>query len=53
VLYGTEMLRNGQVSQTLQWPVFWLPWAIGFCCAAVALVLAYGLFHPDREVIKP
>jgi TRAP-type C4-dicarboxylate transport system permease small subunit len=53
VLYGTEMLRNGQVSQTLQWPVFWLPWAIGFCCAVVALVLAHGLLHPDREMIKP
>jgi TRAP-type C4-dicarboxylate transport system permease small subunit len=53
VVYGVEMLRSGQVSQTVQWPVFWLPWAIGFCCAVVVLVLAHNLTHPGREMIKP
>jgi TRAP-type C4-dicarboxylate transport system permease small subunit len=53
VLYGVEMYRSGQVSQTLQWPVFWLPWAIGFCCGVVVLVLGHNLLHPDQEVIQP
>jgi TRAP-type C4-dicarboxylate transport system permease small subunit len=53
VLYGVEMLRSGQVSQTLQWPLFWLPWAIGFCCSVVVLVLGHNLLHPDQEMIKP
>lgn len=51
VLYGTEMYRTGQVSQTLQCPIFWVPWAIGFCCGVVVLVLGHHLLHPDREVV--
>ncbi len=53
VLYGVEMLRSGQVSQTLQCPIFWLPWAIGVCCGMVVLVLGHHLLHPDQEVVRP
>ncbi len=53
VLYGLDFRRTGQVSQTLQLPVFWVPYVIGFCCAIVVLVVAHSLLHPDREMIKP
>lgn len=53
VLYGLDFQRTGQVSQTLQLPVFWVPHAIGFCCAIVVLVIGYNLVHPGREMIKP
>lgn len=53
VLYGLDFYRNGQVSQTLQLPVFWVPYVIGFCCAVVVLVVGHSLIHPDREMIKP
>jgi TRAP-type C4-dicarboxylate transport system permease small subunit len=53
VLYGLDFRRTGQVSQTLQLPVFWVPYVIGFCCAIVVLVVAHSLTHPDREMIKP
>jgi len=53
VLYGFELHRNGQVSQTLQLPVFWVAHAIGICCFVVVLVIAYNLTHPGREMIKP
>ncbi len=53
VLYGLDFQRTGQVSQTLQLPVFWVPYVIGFCCAIVVLVIAYNLLHPGREMIKP
>lgn len=52
-IYGVEMYRNSQVSQTLQWPLFWLPWAIGFSCGVVVLVLGHHLMHPDQEVVRP
>ena len=53
VLYGLDFYRNGQVSQTLQLPVFWVPYVIGFCCAVVVLVVGPSLIHPDREMLKP
>ncbi len=53
VIYGFELHRNGQVSQTLQLPVFWVAHAIGVCCFVVVLVIGYNLTHPGREMIKP
>jgi TRAP-type C4-dicarboxylate transport system permease small subunit len=53
VLYGLDFHRTGQVSQTLQLPVSWVPYVIGFCCAVVVLVTGYNLVHPGREMIKP
>jgi len=47
------MYISGQVSQTLQMPLFWLPWIIGICCFAAALVVVYQLLFPRQEMIKP
>jgi len=52
-IYGMNLYRLGQVSQTLQIPVFWIPYVIGFCCSIVVLVIGYNLAHPGREMIKP
>ena len=52
-IYGMNLHRIGQVSQTLQLPVFWVPYVIGFCCSIVVLVIGYNLVHPGREMIKP
>ena len=53
VLYGAELYRAGRVSDTLQVPLFWVPYVMGVCCFVVVLVIAYNLFHPGREMIKP
>lgn len=53
VLYGCDIRSTGQVSQTLQLPVFWIPFVISFCCCVSALVILYNLTHPRREMIKP
>jgi TRAP-type C4-dicarboxylate transport system permease small subunit len=52
-LYGGEMRDSGQVTQTLQLPIFWLPWVIGVCCFVMLLVILYNLLHPNKEMIKP
>lgn len=53
LLYGMELYRSKQVTQTLQWPIFWLPMVIGVCCFVVALVVVHHLVYPRRELIKP
>ena len=52
-IYGLDLYRTGQVSQTLQLPVFWIPYVIGFCCGIVVLVIGHNLLHPGQEMIKP
>ncbi len=52
-IYGSELQANGQVTQTLRMPVFWVPWVIGVCCLVTGLVIAYHLVHPNKEMIKP
>lgn len=53
IVYGVDLRRVGQVTQTLEWPIFWLPWFIGVCCFVVMLVITFHLLCPKRELIKP
>jgi TRAP-type C4-dicarboxylate transport system permease small subunit len=53
IVYGIRLHETGLVSQTLQLPVFWVPYVIGVCCGVVVLVIAYNLAHPGREMLKP
>ncbi|MCF7959027.1 MAG: TRAP transporter small permease [Phycisphaerae bacterium] len=52
VNYGTELHRIGQVTQTLQLPVFWISYVIGGCCLVMTLVLLHQLIQPGREVME-
>jgi TRAP-type C4-dicarboxylate transport system permease small subunit len=52
VLYGLYFRRVGQVSQTSEIPIFWVPCAIGVCCAVVVLVIAHDLVCPKRGLAK-
>ncbi|MBN1124738.1 MAG: TRAP transporter small permease [Sedimentisphaerales bacterium] len=51
-VYGAQLHASGQVSQTLQMPVFWVPYVIGVCCGVVVLVIFHNLVCPRREMIK-
>jgi TRAP-type C4-dicarboxylate transport system permease small subunit len=53
VLYGHQMKLAGQVTQTLQLPLFWLPYLIAVSFVIVLLVILYNLMHPGKEMIKP
>jgi TRAP-type C4-dicarboxylate transport system permease small subunit len=53
VLYGLDFLSSNRVSQTLQAPLFWLPWTFAACCFVVALVILYNLTHPGKVMIQP
>ena len=53
VRYGLSLRAGGEVTPTLQIPVFWAPFAIAVGCGATALVVLYNLFHPGRTMIRP
>ena len=52
-LYGNSLNASGQVSQTLQWPIFWLPYLFAVSFAVMVLVILQNLFRPGKEMIKP
>ncbi len=53
VHYGHSLHQRGEVSMTLQLPIFWVPYVLAFSCALVVLVKLYHLTHPGRPMIQP
>lgn len=53
ISYGTKLRSSGEVSMTLQLPVFWVPYVMAFSCAQVVLVTLWHLLHPGKPLIKP
>lgn len=53
IRYGTSLWRSGEVSMTLQLPIFWVPYVMAFACVVVVLVTIYHLFHPGKSLLKP
>jgi TRAP-type C4-dicarboxylate transport system permease small subunit len=53
VHYGVRLRTSGEVSMTLQMPVFWVPYVMAFSCVVVVLVTLYHLFHPGKTLLKP
>jgi TRAP-type C4-dicarboxylate transport system permease small subunit len=51
--YGNSLRAKGEVSMTLQWPVFWVPYVLGVSCGLVVLIKLYHLTHPGRPMIRP
>jgi len=52
-IYGNSLRRTGEVSLTLQIPIYWVAHVIGVALAITVLVKIYNLLHPGREMIKP
>lgn len=53
VRYGFILRRSGEVTSTLQLPVFWIPWVFAASFATVFMVTLYHLLHPGRSLLKP
>lgn len=51
--YGHSFYTTGQVSQTLQLPLFWLPYVMAFCCWVMVAIKFYHIAHPGRSLLKP
>lgn len=50
--YGMSLKQNGQVTSTLQLPVYWVLYILAFSCAVVVLVISYHLLRPGKEMIE-
>jgi TRAP-type C4-dicarboxylate transport system permease small subunit len=53
IQYGNSLKRSGEVSLTLQLPVFWVPYVLAASCGLVVLIKLHHLTHPGRPMIKP
>jgi TRAP-type C4-dicarboxylate transport system permease small subunit len=51
--YGNSLRSKGEVSMTLQLPIFWVPYVLGISCILVVLIKVYHLSHPGKPMIKP
>ncbi|HEY5912611.1 MAG TPA: TRAP transporter small permease [Verrucomicrobiae bacterium] len=51
--YGNSLRQKGEVSMTLQLPVFWVPYVLAASCVLVVLIKLYHLTHPGKPMIKP
>jgi TRAP-type C4-dicarboxylate transport system permease small subunit len=50
--YGNRFLRNGEVTSTIELPVFWVPWLMAAAFGVTALVVVFHLVYPGREMVK-
>ncbi len=51
--YGYTLYTTGQVSLTVQLPLFWLPYVMAFCCWVIVAIKIYHIFHPGQSLLKP
>jgi TRAP-type C4-dicarboxylate transport system permease small subunit len=50
---GFRFLRSGEVTQTIELPVFWVPWVMAAAFALTSLVVFFHLIHPGRDLSRP
>ncbi len=48
--YGLRFLKNGEVTSTIEVPVFWVPWLMSVAFIVTAMVVLFHLFYPGREL---
>lgn len=48
--YGLQFLKNGEVTNTIEVPVFWVPWLMSAAFAVTSLVILFHLIYPGREL---
>ena len=53
VKYGQSLKRSGEVTMTLEIPLYGVMYLIAFSCVVVSLVVLYNLLNPKKELIKP
>jgi TRAP-type C4-dicarboxylate transport system permease small subunit len=53
IQYGNSLKRSGEVSSTVQLPIFWVPYVLAASCVLVVLIKVYHLSHPGKSMLKP
>lgn len=50
--YGLRLFKSGDVSPTLEVPLFWIPWVIAAAFVVTALTVVFHLVNPTKELMK-
>jgi TRAP-type C4-dicarboxylate transport system permease small subunit len=50
--YGAAFLKNREVTDTIEIPVFWVPWLMAFAFTVTVLVVLFHLIFPGRELVR-
>lgn len=49
---GINLFKEGEVTPTLQIPVFWLSWLVALMSLITAVITLYHLIRPGKELLK-
>jgi TRAP-type C4-dicarboxylate transport system permease small subunit len=49
---GGALFRSGEVTPTLEIPMFWVAYVVAFSCGITALVMLHHLVWPGREILE-
>jgi TRAP-type C4-dicarboxylate transport system permease small subunit len=52
VVYGQQLLRNGEVTATIGLPLFWVPWLMAVSFAVTAVIVVFHLLYPGRRMVQ-
>ena len=53
ILFGSSLKRSGEVSLTVQLPMFWVPYVLAASCVLVILIKLYHVSHPGKPMLEP
>jgi TRAP-type C4-dicarboxylate transport system permease small subunit len=51
--FGQRLLRSGEVTATIEIPMFWVPWVMAVSFAVTAVIVVFHLIYPGRGMMKP
>lgn len=53
IRYGNSLHRSGEVTPTIQLPIYWVPFWLAISFGVTSLVKIYHILRPGKELIKP
>lgn len=52
ITYGQRLLATGEVTATVEIPIFWVPWVMAAAFAVTTVVVVFHLLYPGRNMMK-
>lgn len=52
ISHGNRFLQSNQVTDTIELPMFWVPWLMAAAFILTATVVCYHLLNPGKELIR-
>lgn len=50
--HGNRFLQSNQVTDTIELPMFWIPWLMAGAFMLTVIVVCYHLLNPGKELIR-